>query len=215
MTTTKEKFIRDLIDELNDINDHAVKFNGESPKVDVPYVISVIDQQLDKCTEFLEDISKNTYCINGFDEDTTGGYTNGRIRILIEKDDKKESDLTTGVYYNYCYYNYCYYINFLYDDRMWGYCQCTPEDEGYNEKHDCCGNSCDWHAPSFRIEKVITIDSGSWDGQQKDYWKYEEQFLVNEQNKNVEVEKFEREQKRKNLENQIKKLQEELSELAS
>jgi hypothetical protein len=209
MQTVKEKFIRDLINELNDINHHAVDYEGQSPKVDVPYVVSVIDQQLDKCTEFLEDISKNTYCINGFDEDTTDGYTNGRIRILIEKPQNEEES-------EYMYdsnTNYIYYINFLYDQRNWGYCQCTPDMEGYNEEHECCGCGCDWYAPSFSIEKVTTVGYGVWEGQERDYWDYKKKFLTNEQNNKEELVKILKEQEKKRLEGEIKALQNKLNSL--
>jgi len=208
-TSTKEQFIQDLINELNNINHHEVVYNENNPPINIPFIISAIDQQLDKCTEFLDDISKNKYSINGYHEDESGGYTNGKIRILIEKpDNEKESDLFV---HTYC--DYCYYIEFLYDERHWGYCECTPEDKGYNQKHHCCGINCDWDSSAFKIEKVVNLGYYSWKGQEKDYWEYKEKFEANEQNKNKEVEKFKSEEKKQNLINRINELQEELDKL--
>ena len=207
MTTVKEIFIQDLIQELNNINYHKVEYEGNNSLIDVCYIISVIDQQIDKYTEFLSDITKNNYYINGYYKDTTDGYTNGKIRILIEKpDDEKESNHWADTYD----LNYCYFIEFLYDQRHWGYCECAPEDKGYNEKYGCCGNGCDFTAPAFRLIKEIDFGYSSWKGQEKDYWEYEKQFEATEQNKNADVEKFRKEQQKQDLENQIKKLQDEL-----
>jgi hypothetical protein len=203
----KDKFIRDLIDELNDVNERQLIYNNKTP-IDVCYIVSVIDQQIENCEEFINDILKNKYYINGYDEDTSGGYTNGRIRVLVEKpDEEKESE-----YMMDAYYDYCYYIDFLLDERYWGYCECSPKDEDYNEQHKCCGNGCDWVAPAFSVTKSIGLVSGKWNGQERDYWEYEEKFKANEQNKNAEVEKYEKEENRKRIENQIKDLQEKLKE---
>jgi len=205
MSTIKEKFIEDLIEELNNVNERQLIYNNKK-LIDVCYVISVIDQQIDNCKEFIDDITKYIYCINGYEEDHFDGYTNGKIRILIKKpDEKKESDFMVDAYYNYCYY-----IEFLHDERMRGYCQCEPGDKGYNEKYNCCGNGCDWYAPAFSLTKEIIIGYGNWEGQEKDYWAYKEQFESNEKYKNKEIEKFKKEQRKQELIYEIEKLQGEL-----
>lgn len=30
-----------------------------------------------------------------------------------------------------------------------GYCDCTPDMEGYYEEHECCGRGCDYHEPTL------------------------------------------------------------------
>lgn len=204
----KEKFIRDLIDELNDINERELVYNHRKP-INIPYVVSVIDQQIENCKEFIEDITEHSYCINGFDRNDEDWYTNGRIRILIEKpDSEKKSEYMVDAYYDYCYY-----IEFTEDERNWGYCQCTSEDYGYNKIHGCCGHGCDWTAPAFRIEKSINLGGCNWNGDASDYWEYENKFNQNEENKNNELERYKKEQERIYIESQIAELQKKLEEL--
>lgn len=191
ITLIKEKFISKLIKELNDENERTAHDNKKT--LDVCFMVSIVDQKIEECKEFMEDITKYKYCINGFDKDTTGGYTNGKIRILIEKPEKENEMMYAA------YYDYCYYLEFTYDERYWGYCMCDPQDEGYIEKHQCTGNGCDWVAPSFHIEKSISLGGGRWEGTEKDYWAYEEKFNLVEENKNKEVEKHRKEQEKQRL----------------
>lgn len=208
--TVKGKFIQDLINALNEENEYEVDYLGNKPPIeDVSFLVSVVDQQIENYKEFMDDITKHKYHIDSYEEDHSEGYTNGKIRILIEKsEEEKESQYLIDAYYDYCYY-----IEFLFDQRHWGYCQCTPEDEGYNPKYDCCGCGCDWDAPAFRLIREYVLGCSSWDGEERDYWNYKEQFEVNEQNKNEEVENFKKEQKKLELEAEIARLQVKLNEL--
>jgi len=183
--STKDQFIQNLINTLNNENKNRI-YHDKKP-LNIPYIVSVIDQQIENCKEFLDDITKHTYDINSYDEDYSGGYTNGKITILIEKPKDKEEE---SEYINNAYYNHCYHIEFLHDERHWGYCECTPKDEGYNENYRCCGMGCDWNSPAFSIKKVISLGNYSWEGQEKDYWEYKEKFEANEKNINEEVEKY-------------------------
>jgi len=210
MKNIKEKFIQALIDELNDVNKKERIYHNKPP-LNVCFMVSVVDQHIDKYKEFMEELTKNRWCINGYEEDNSGGYTNGKIRILIEKpEEEKESDYLIDAFENYCYY-----IEFRYDERYWGYCECTPKDEGYNEKHKCCGNGCDWKAPSFYLTKEINLGGYSWEGLERDYWEYEEKFYQKEENKNKEVEEYNKQKKINSLKEQIKELQDELNKLTN
>jgi len=191
--TVKEQFIRNLIDVLNEINGELVS-NNKNP-IDVCYVVSVIDQQIESCKEFMEDITQNKYRIYGFKRDDEN--YNGSIKVLIKKS------------------NYEYLINFTEDERMFGYCECTSGDKYYNSKYQCCGFQCDWYAPAFELKKIINLNGLRWVGLRRDYWAYEEQFEVNEKNKNDDVEKHRKEQEKKYIENQIKEWQEKLKNLES
>ena len=201
--STKDQFIKNLINELNSENENRINNNTEL--IDICYIISVIDQQLDNCKEFIDDITMHTYRIENYDEEYSGGYTNGRIKILIKKPNK-ENEYTINTYYNYIYY-----IEFLYDERSLGYCECEPEDKGYNDKYECCGYNCNFTAPSFRIEKITNLGYYAWDGSQSDYWEYKDKYELD--NKNEEIEKIKLEQKKQELKDRISKLQEEYNKL--
>lgn len=71
---------------------------------------------------------------------------------------------------------YQYEIEFYYDPRDWGYCQCKPTDKDYREDKDCCGHGCDWWASAFEIRKSYIIGRHSWDGDEHDYWDFEDDF---------------------------------------
>ncbi|MBX4152376.1 hypothetical protein [Paenibacillus lautus] len=201
----KDQFIRALIDELNNVN-QSERIGEEASPLDVCYIVSVVDQQIEQHHEFMETISKYRFHINGYEEDHSGGYTNGEISILIEKpDEEKQSD-----YCHDAYYDYEFIISFGFDERYWGYCQCEPGDHGYEVEHNCCGNGCDWTAPSFHITKAIRRGGGSWNGSEKDYWKYKRKFNENELNKNREVEELKKKQEREHIEKQIQSLQDKL-----
>lgn len=183
----KERFIRNLIDELKEVN------KRQNDKLDICFMVSVVDQHIEECKEFIEDISINTYRIGSYEEDDTEGYTSGKIKIYMDK------------------YNYS--IDFRFDERMWGYCECSPKKTGYNTEHGCCGNGCDWYAPSFSITKEIHIGHNSWTGYESDYWEYERNFKIKEYANNIEFEKLEKEKIKSMLEKQIAELQERITKI--
>lgn len=200
----KNKFIEDVVKELNDVNRERIKEN-KNP-LDIPFMVSVLDQQLETCEEFIHDISKNKYLINGFEE--VEGII-GRMQVLIEKpEDEKESNFLI-----HAFYDYCYYIDFFAEPRLYGECKCSPDDEGYNHEYGCCGLECEWYAPSFEIYKSIFLKKATWKGDQRDYLEYEKQFKENEKRKNNEVEEYKKQQRKKFLQQQIEQLQKELDSL--
>lgn len=200
MSEVKKKLINEIVEELNNENKRRIEDN-KTP-LDVCYMVSVLDQQIENCKEFMQDISTNKFIVNGYEEDNTGGYTNGKLTVLIEKPDKeKESEYIIDAYYNYIYE-----IEFGFDNRYWGYCECSPNDEGYNPVHKCCGNGCDWSAPAFSVHKIETLGSYSWCGLEKDYWEYEKKFNEDINNKNIEVEKFKKEQSLAYINKQVEEL---------
>jgi len=203
LSSTKDQFIKNIINELNNENKNRINNNKEI--IDVCYIISVVDQQIEKCKEFIDDITTHTYLIENYDEEYSEGYTNGRIKILIKKPDN-ENGYTINTYYNYFYY-----MEFLYDERPLGYCECESENEGYNEKYSCCGENCNWESPAFRIEKITDLGYHTWIGQEKDYWKYKDKYELD--NKNEEIEEFKLEQKKQELKDRINKLQDEYNKL--
>ena len=75
---------------------------------------------------------------------------------------------------------YQYEINFLYEPRDWGYCECTSDMPDYREDKDCCGHGCDWWAPAFEIRKSYKISNHSWSGDEHDYWDFEDEFYADD-----------------------------------
>ena len=207
MSSVKDRFIRELVDELNEVNQERLNYS-KSP-LDICFMTSVLDQRLEDCTDFIKILESKRWLINGYDCDEEDYYTNGRVRILIEKsEEEKKSEYMVDAYEDYYYY-----IEFLYDERHWGYCFCDESTEGYSQKHKCAGYSCDWTAPAFRITKEIDLHYGDWKGYEKDYWNYSEKFEQNEKNINAEVEKHKIEQEKKFLSERIAELQSELANL--
>lgn len=205
--TIKEKFIRDLTNELYKINERLKSEHKRN--IDVCFLVSVVDQRIEECEDFMNTISKYKYVFSEYEEDHSEGYTNGKIKILIEKpDEEKESECLSDIYYDYCY---C--IEFLFDERYWGYCQCSPEDDGYDAKHDCCGCSCDFIAPAFEITKEYNLGYYSWNGLQKDYWEYEKKFKIINSENVEELEKLEKERIKKRLEEEIERLKKRIASL--
>lgn len=205
MENIKEQFIKELINVLKDENEDRKYY--EKRVLNIPYMVSALDQQLKNCTEFINELKNKKWVINGYDEDSTEGYTNGKIRILIEKENP-ESDYMIDTYEDYCYY-----IEFLYDERHWGYCDCNEEDQFYSKKYKCCGIGCDWNAPAFRITKEINLSYEKWDGYEKDYWEYEERYYSTSEEEKLAKEQLEKEQRQKYLEDSIFKMQQELEML--
>lgn len=175
MNPIVQKFINDLTEALKDENDSLKYSNQDEELIDIPYLIAPISQHLHKYTEFINEISTHNYCINGYDKDNTGGYTNGRIRILIEKEHTDDSCMEFERYGDYCYY-----IEFEYDDRYWGYCQCTSDMTDYRDDKGCCGHGCDFVAPAFRVTKEYNLGYDSWSGDEHDLWKFEDNFYKSE-----------------------------------
>lgn len=76
--------------------------------------------------------------------------------------------------------DYQYEIDFLYDPRDWGYCECTLDMTDYREDKHCCGHGCDWWAPAFEIRKSFKIGNHSWNGDEHDYWDFEDEFYADD-----------------------------------
>jgi hypothetical protein len=106
------------------------------------------------------------------------------------------------------YANHYYELLLGRDERHWGYCECTSDHEGYNVKYDCCGNGCDWTAPSITIKK-ISESSFSFKGVEKDIWELEEKWKdhLHSFNETVKQNKLNR------IEEQLARLQKEKEEL--
>lgn len=191
MSETKDKFIEYLIKELN--HENKIRLNLGNKPVNVCFIVSIIDKEIENCNEFIKDITDNEYIIYVHLEPIY--YTDGYCDIGIN---------------NMPYY---YRINFLFREKFLGYCMCSPEDSLYNKAHKCIGINCDWSAPAFEIAKIEPLGSAEWNEYQKEYWKYEEEFKQKENNIIKEIEDYEKKQRVNNIKDKINKLQQELNML--
>lgn len=108
---------------------------------------------------------------------------------------------------------YQYEIEFYYDPRDWGYCQCKPTDKDYREDKDCCGHGCDWWASAFEIRKSYIIGRHSWDGDEHDYWDFEDDFYKDDKELAKQEEERQKELEIKELKARIEADSKKLAEL--
>lgn len=142
-----------------------------------------------------------------YEEDDSGGYTNGLIRVYLYKETEEDEICGIG-YVMDSMLDHHYTIQLVYDERYWGYCNCKPEDEGYDPVHNCCGNGCDWSAPRINVERIHNVAYESFNGSERDMWALKDKWnksddelkekLVLQQVKSLEEQIFELE-KRKDL----------------
>lgn len=201
-------FIKEVKEALIDENEDRKNCGGKK-QLDLPFIISSLQQRLsdDELVEFIKDISVNRYSLQ-YEDVGDEYYDYGKLNVSLFEQEIVNDELC------YTYLDYSYSIIFCYDPREWEYCQCEPTDRDYIEDKHCCGHGCDWWAPAFRIIKEISIGhQHSWNGDQHDYWKYEESFYKSDLDLASEKAKKDKEDKIKYLSENIKQMQEELHKL--
>ena len=208
MNNVKEDLINKIIDELKRVNEDK-EYRGER-ELDIPFMIAPLSQSLEQFDSLIKDLEEHTYYgVTYIEPEQENYYSNGIIEITLEKNDneldKEEKYIKEHEEYSYFPTDYTYKINFEIDERDWKFCQCSEGDEDYDERHNCCGHGCDWSAPACSIEKVIEIGSKAWEGDEHDYWDFEDKFYnVDEKQKRAKINR---------LKNQIEDLQKELDKL--
>lgn len=192
MNHTLHRFICNLIEELK----QAKRYNFKD--LDIPFIISSLYQSfanneekynqfildLKGVFEYFIDVSKSSDCWNEI------------INVSIYTDDE-----------------YYYKLTFYYDERDYGYCECTPDMPDYREDKKCCGHGCDASFCSFTLNKIINIASGSWQGDEHDYWEFEDSFYKADKAALEEKERQMKESKIKELKNRIEADTKKLMEL--
>lgn len=163
-----------------------------------------LKQNADQFKNFIEDC-ENHYLEIRYEEDNLDGYSEGSFEFhLYEESPYKEYGWQTKL-------NYYYKMTLLFDERNWGYCECTPDMEGYNETYECCGVGCDWSAPSIQLDKIENVGYASFDGYQRDMWELEKKWSTY-----LKVYEDKQKQERiKYIDEQIARLEEEKQRLLS
>lgn len=202
---TIQKFIEQLIDVLKYENTYREP-NGK--KLDIPFLVSVLWQDLTnnyECyNEFCSDlrdcdnydivIGEDNYCICKVNVFLYNETENDNWKCVEEADFRYEN-------------------TFSYDERNWGYCQCSPGDPDYREDKHCCGHGCDWESPSIEVRKSFLVSNHSWSGDEHDYWDFEDKFYADDKEENEKKLLAEREYKIKSLKETIENAQKELEKL--
>lgn len=106
-----------------------------------------------------------------------------------------------------------YRISIFYDQRDWGYCDCTPDMKDYREDKDCCGHGCDWWAPGFSLHKVMDVYEYTWNGDEHDFWDFEDDFYKSESELDEKRRNSEREYEIKEIQERIRADEQRLKEL--
>lgn len=204
-------FIEEVITELKNESSYAAYY--EKKEIDIPYLIAPLKQNLhkDEYKNFISDLTKYEYWVN-YEEDNSGGYTNGRVDVfLIDRVANTQNTISLISSTQ----NFHYSIEFTIDERRLGYCDCTPEDDGYQVDKCCCGYGCDWDAPAFNIKKIEHIGNSSWAGFERNYWEFEDDFYKSDDELSKEKAEKDKAEKLKNLESELSRIQDEISKLKS
>ena len=202
---TIQKFIERLVEVLKYENTYG-ELNDK--KLDVPFLVSVLWQDLIDNYECYDEFCSDLRDCDDYDivigDDN---YSICKVNVFLYND--TENDNWKCVEES----DFRYEITFSYDERNWGYCECSPGDPDYREDKHCCGHGCDWEAPSVEVRKSFRVSTHSWSGDEHDYWDFEYKFYANDKEENEKKLLAEREYKIKNLKETIENAQKELKKL--
>lgn len=200
-----QKFLENLVREIADWNE-VNKSNPNTYEAPVPFYVAALWNQFkfhsEKYTGFFDDVkNENHYQI------VPNEYGDIYSVISWEKNDAGKWYLDENCK------NYHYEFHFSYDERYLGYCECQPGDEDYNEDYQCCGHGCDWDAPMVTVYKCYDVDDGVWNGDEHDYWDFEDAFYKDDLELKARIEEEAKRQRIKELEKQITSYQNDLDKL--
>lgn len=157
-----EKFLETIKEVLTKANE---EYGAE---IDVMGYVETLRQNKDKdqIKSMVNNFKDFDYGDISYSIDETGGYTNGELILLG---------------------NETYIITLLYESELKGYCRCKPTDKDYNEKHECCGNHCDWDFPVIKIKELEGTEKYKFKGTQRDLWNIQDGIIEEKQDKKILV----------------------------
>lgn len=195
---TIQKFIEQLVDVLKYENT-CREPNGK--KLDIPFLLAALCQDL-----MYNSKRYDVFCSDLRDCDN--------YDIVIEDSEYYICKANVIIYNERAYgLIFRYEITFSYDERNWGYCECSPGDPDYREDKHCCGHGCDWEAPSVEVRKSVIVSNHLWVGDEHHYWEFEDKFYADDKEENEKKLLAERECKIRNLKEIIENAQKELKKL--
>ena len=188
------KFFKLLINEVEELNDKR----KDKDKLNTAFLIAPLAQDInyhfEKYADFAEDLRYLTLvCVEVMSNDYKDQV---KANIYIDEEEK-----------------YYYEIVFDSDTTYLGYCECIKNDKGYREDKKCCGYNCDWDYPTVEVRKVQIVSKHDWEGTQHEYWNFEDEFF--DRNDKAKRERIKKESKIRIefLQNEIKRMQDELKEI--
>lgn len=170
---TLQKFFNELIRAIKSENEERRGFKKSKKELDIPFLISTLFQSMtkneDKYKDFLAGLEK--YPDYGITIHKSNNDWNGIVDAFVNLVEYSNDNMR-----DYDIPDFNYELRFFYDERHWGYCQCTPDMEDYREDKQCCGHGCDATFCSFSLHKILNITSDSWHGDEHDYRDFEDEF---------------------------------------
>lgn len=172
--STLQKFFNELIRAIKSENEERRGFKKPKRELDIPFLISTLFQSMtkneDKYKDFLADLEKySDYQITIHKSNNNwNGIVDAFVNLIKYTNDEDMRD--------YDIPDFDYELHFFYDERHWGYCQCTPDMEDYREDKQCCGHGCDATFCSFSLHKILNVTTDEWHGDEHDYWDFEDEF---------------------------------------
>ena len=190
--------------------------NFKNDQLDIPFIISSLYQNFEEHTDIFKKLVQDLSLYPDYNISILNSQNdyNGLIDVeinLVKFSDKYAED--NQWYTDSNKPNYNYKICFTYDTRNYGYCECTPDMPDYREDKHCCGHGCDASFCEFSLHKVLHITSGSWEGDEHDYWDFEDEFYLNDKELAEKKENEDREREIWELKSRIEADQKRLAEL--
>lgn len=172
--STLQKFFNELIRAIKSENEERRGFKKPKRELDIPFLVSTLFQSMtkneDRYKEFLSDLEKySDYQITIHKSNNDwNGIVDAFVNLIKYTNDEDMRDCDIP--------DFDYELQFFYDERHWGYCQCTPDMEDYREDKQCCGHGCDATFSSFSLHKILNVTTDEWHGDEHDYWDFEDEF---------------------------------------
>lgn len=175
---TLQKFLKNLIKKLKDENKRVS--GDEWHGIDIPFVISSLYQDFQNnisiYNSFIEDLNiyPNYSIIVADSQNKYSGIIDVDVNLV------KFVECSDGGFPDSKCPNYSYKLCFSNEEQNYGYCLCTPDMPDYRQDKNCCGHGCDAEFCKFSLHKVLHIVTASWNGDEHDYWNFEDEFWKKE-----------------------------------
>lgn len=210
MNPTLEQFISKLVETLKEYNKTNYCYEATKQPIDIPFIISTLSQSFTNNEETYKEFISDLERWGHFGDDCYFSGTGYYLEV------NNPSDRYNGIIDISVYSlsdEHKYQLCFSYEERNYGYCECTPDMPDYREDKKCCGHGCDADFCEFTLNKVTEITSAKWQGDEHDYWEFEDEFYRKNNELLKNKKKQDEEFKFRELKNRIESSLDELEKL--